>query len=484
MPYEECQSITKPLVADPVPDGTASVPSAIGPFAGAGNAAVAQAVSRSARPRPPDIPRNAAPADPVIDEGIAAGLRAAVLARSRTAEIPRRDDSSPRRFADQRGRVSRRKIQRQDGPGGPAADPVHVPYPGAGRLSFFPGPGPLRLAGTQLPLPGSLRLTNALGMGAGPTFVADLDPRMLVVNLLGSVDLQTSPAAGTAPSGEGDAANQSRLSLEQARAQLDFSSGAINGSATLHIPSSYPPALHPGTDVGVQVSSNVTSPWRWQVGANYGPMTANATIRLHYDLGRLATAATSGIGEVGQELRAPGVSADGTVRAFGVPVTGFGLEAATTRPRQQPLLGAPTPFPSTLWAGGAIIAPPGAITDTAVPALGFTRSSFGERSGTSMTAAAVPTISAPDISAGAPLGQMFPVRAFAEVAYVNRVSDGLELGLRIVLQVNTAELLSKPPLPQFDPHQRAAADDPSGRAAPQMVTPQLGATIFGRFNAF
>jgi hypothetical protein len=327
-------------------------------------------------------------------------------------------------------------------------------------------------------------MTNALGLGAGPTFVADLDPRMLVVNLLGTIDLQSSTIAGTPPSGEGDAANQGRLTLEHTRAQLDLSSGAINGSATLHVPSSYPPSLHPGTDVGVSVASNVTSPWRWQVGANYGPLEANATLRLHYDLGRLTTAAQSGAGEVGQELTHPGVSAGGSVRAFGVPITGFGLEAPTTRPRQQPLLGAPTAFPSTMWAGGAIVAPAGAIAETPVPALGFTRSSFGERSGTSITAAAVPTISAPDISAGASVARMFPIRAYAEVAYVNRLSDGLELGVRAVLQINTAELLSAPQLPQYEPDNRASADPAGGRATPAPPTPQVGVTIFGRFNAF
>jgi len=373
-----------------------------------------------------------------------------------------------------------------EGSGEPEVEPLHIPI-GSGRLSLFPGPGPLSLFGRRFPLPASVRATNALGLGPGPTFVADLDPRHLVFNLLGSVDLQSSTLPGTPEGRESDPANQSRIQLVRPTARLDFSSGRIDGSATLHVPSSYPPAFHPGTDIAVRVSSSIASPMRWSVGASYGPLTLDATVRLHYDTGRLAGAASSGVPELGRELAAPGLSVRGTGRAFGLPVTAFGLEAPTTRPRQRPLLGAPTAFPSTLWAGGVILAPPGSITSVAAPALGFTGASFGEKSGVSGTAALLPTISPSAISAGGPPSSLFPVYAYAEISYVHRVSEGFELGVRGVLQVNSAELLNPPPgLPQPEPGERGAAPGTSSREPPALlppISPFVGGTIFGRFNA-
>jgi hypothetical protein len=368
----------------------------------------------------------------------------------------------------------------------PEGEPVHIPI-GTGRLTLLPGPGPLSLLGERFPLPGSLRATNALGLGAGPTFVADLDPRQLVLNLLGTVDLQTSTLAGAPEGREADPAHQARIQLVRPTARLDFSSGRIDGWATLHVPSSYPPAFHPGTDVDVRIESRLADPLRWQVGASYGPLRADATVRLRYDTGRLAGAlASSGPGALGAELTAPGVDVQGTARLFGVTTTSFGLQAPTTRPRERPLLGAPTPFPSRLSARGVIVVPPGSVTSVAAPALGATASSFGERRGISGTVAALPTISPTAISAGGPVTSMFPILAYAEVAYVQRVSDGLELGVRLVLQVNTAELLNPTgglPAPEPPGRPQAPSLRPEPPTLPQPTSPFGGVTIFGRFNA-
>jgi hypothetical protein len=80
------------------------------------------------------------------------------------------------------------------------------------------------------------------------------------------------------------------------------------------------------------------------------------------------------------------------------------------------------------------------------------------------------------------------VLAYAEVSYVNRVSEGLELGIRAVLQVNSAELVNPPRgLPQPEPGERAPEPDPLSRTPPPLpppLSPFGGVTIFGRFNAF
>lgn len=385
-------------------------------------------------------------------------------------------------------------VQCEDATGGTSTVPpaVHTNV-GDTRLTLIPGPGPLELLGQRLPLPGSLRLTNAFGLGRGPTFVADLDPRQLVVHLLGGIDLTSSPVAGTPPEREGDPDRQATLKLVSPTMRLDFRSGRIDGWATLHVPSAYPAHLHPGTDVAIRVESSVLNPLSWSATASYGPLEANATIRLHYDTDRLARAIGSEPAGLGSELTHPGFSARGSLGlklpGFRVPLSGFELNAPTTVPRKRPLLGAPTSFPSSFMAGGLIVAPPGSLFSVPAPALGFTGATFGERSGLSGTVAAAPTLSPAAISKGDAFSQEFPVYAYAEVSYVRRLSDGFELGVRAIAQVNTAELVRPPrglPPPQPGAPRQADPIDPRHPTPPQFeppISPYGGITIFGRFNA-
>jgi Domain of unknown function (DUF4157) len=366
--------------------------------------------------------------------------------------------------------------------------------PGGGRLKLCPGEGPAALKDQKLPLPA--RLTNALGAGAGSTLVLDLDPRALVVGVLGRVDLNTSEVAGAPPGGKVDPEHQAKVQLVDPVARLDLGTGRIAGLATLHVPSSYPVNLHPGTDVPIRIDSTIKDPLTWKVGASYGPLTADATVRFHYDVGRLGASLECGASGVARELTHPGLTASGTGRLFGLPISTFGVDAPTTVPREKPLLGAPTPFPSTISAGGVIIAPAGSVTSIAAPAAGYYRSSFGESSGYSLTTALLPTLDPDAISAGAPFASRFPVHAFAEVSYVKRISDGLELGIRATAQVNTADLVNppkglpaptpgSPTTPGALPAPGAPEPDPFSKDLPPLPTPigpSAGITIFGRFK--
>ena len=384
-------------------------------------------------------------------------------------------------------------VQCDDAPGGTPTEPpaVHANV-GDTRLTLIPGPGPLKFLGQRLRLPGSLRLTNAFGLGRGPTFVADLDPRQLVVHLLGGVDLASSPVAGTPTEHEADPDRQATLRLVSPTLRLDFRSGRIEGWATLHVPSAYPAHLHPGTEVAIRVESSVLDPLSWSAKASYGPLEANATIRLHYDIDRLVGAIGSESGGLATELSHPGFSARGSLGlklpGFRLPLSGFEINAPSTVPRRRSLLGAPTPFPSSYMAGGWIVAPPGSVTSVPVPAFGFTGSTFGERSGLSGTVAATPTLSTEAISKGDAFSQEFPVIAYAEVSYVRRISDGFELGVRANAQINTAQLVRPPhglPLPQPGPPRLAEPIDPRHPAPAQLeppISPYGGITIFGRFN--
>jgi hypothetical protein len=232
---------------------------------------------------------------------------------------------------------------------------------------------------------------------------------------------------------------------------------------------------------------------RWTATASYGPLEANASIRLHYDTDRLANALGSGLGAVGTELTHPGFSTSGTLglrlgSRLRVPLTYFSAGAPTTVPRRQPLLGAPTSFPLSYGAVGAIVAPQGSLFSVSAPALGATGGRFGERSGFSGTLALAPTLSTEAISKGDALSQQFPLYAFAEVSYVRRVSDGLELRVRAIAQVNTAELVRPPKgLPEPAPGAARPPEIGDPRHPPPLkleppISPFGGITVELHFN--
>lgn len=201
------------------------------------------------------------------------------------------------------------------------------------------------------------------------------------------------------------------------------------------------------------------------------------------DVGALRTALTN----LAAEVSRPGFSLSGSLKLFGIPLTGFSAEAPTTMPLDRPLPGAPAPFPLSYRAGGIILAPPGSITDIAVPALGGTISSFGETSGTSATIAALPSISTEAINLGEPLVNQFPVYAYAEVSHVRRISDGLDMGVRVTVQLSTPELFgpNREELNFDEALTRTIQDFQTAQSGtPKLSTPNIGATLFGRFNLF
>ena len=357
-------------------------------------------------------------------------------------------------------------VWRQTDPAAPDGAPAPVDVPvGSSHITFIPGPGPLRLEGVTLPLPASLRVTNALGAGPGPTAVADLDAHRLVLSILDGIDLSAAPVQGAPPGQEHP--ELARVRLIDPQLQFDLRSGRLSGWATLHVPSSYPAALHPGTDLRVSFESEGLD--RLHATASYGPLVADGQIRMHYELGRLLSAATSGVGAVGRELTHPGLSVDASLHLGPLPLTHYTLDAPTTVPRKQPLPGAPTSFPSTQQTSGVILAPAGSVTSVAAPAGGFTRSSYGERGGYSATAALLPTV---DPSATGGVSHLFPVHAFVEFKAVRRISDGFVLDVRAYAQLDTSQLGAQPPSttpPWAQPPQPAT--DPTSRAVPPLPSP-------------
>jgi hypothetical protein len=453
-------------------------------------------------------------------------------------------------------------IHRQPDPNAPSEEPSAPPgFSLPGGLTLFPGPERLfNLLGAPIPLPGSARLTNALGTGPGPSFVLDVAPERLVLTLLGSVDLSAGPLPGTSEASRNDPNLQSRVSLLTPILRLDPATGRLVGTATLRVPSGYPLNLHAPTDLDVRIESTQLGGFTGRIG--YGPLHADMNLQLHYDTGRLETAVrpafapaggfagfadrlagilrelvpgiqlsgvldslsavanavSNGSLPVGQfaervisliassipegfdlaslrtaltnlanEITHPGFSLRGTLGLGPLPLSTFSAYAPTTVPLARPLFGAPAPFPLTYSAGGVILAPPGAITDITVPAFGYTYSSFGATSGTSFTAAALPTLSPTAISAGRPFAEQFPVYVYAELSHVRRVSSSLDLGVRLTAQFSTPELAGSAAAPTGDANaqfqqalqQYQEANNPSQPAKPPV--PNIGVTFFGRF---
>lgn len=452
-------------------------------------------------------------------------------------------------------------VQRQEDPQLP---PFNLP---GTDLTLIPGSLTPSLFGSPIPLPGSLRLTNAFGAGSPPPFVLDLSPRLLMLNILDNVDLYTWTRPGTPPSGVLDPANQARISLIRPRITFDTSSGQLRGEATLSIGSDYPPAFKLPTEVDVSISATDVGQFSGQLG--YGPLQADFNLRLHYDTDRLEQALSSAIApeggmrglwrqfqmilreanvpeekigslsetlqgllnaltsgqlqvdlfvtqtvnlvrnsisagadlgalrtalrQLGTELSHTGFTLSGGLNLGPLPLTRFSAEAPTTVPLERPLLNAPARFPLTSSAAGVIIAPPGSLFDFPAPAFGYTRSAFGETSGTSFTGAALPTLSPTSISAGERAVNWFPVYSYLELSHVRRVSEDLDIGARIILQVSSLDIdrwLGGGETGATDPAERLAETIQDFQEARQQGTspaplrPNIGLTIFGRFGNF
>ena len=451
-----------------------------------------------------------------------------------------------------------------DGPttnGSPDTGAATLPplaLPGSGLL-FIPGPSvPTSVLGARLPLPGSLRITNAYSVGSAPGFVVDLSPQRFVLHLLDSLVLSSAPRSGTPPYALERPENQARTRLLNPTLIIDPTTGRLHGRSTLSIESDYPASYKTPTDVDVQIDSTELGHFSGRLA--YGPLHADFTLRLGYDTQRIeralspAFAPVGGLAEFSSHLRAilhdsvpgirlesvadalqdlaravlsgdiqaatfvsrtidlvrkslppgfsvarlrtalnhlvtelthPGFNLRGTFGLGPLPLGTFAASAPTTVPLARPLPGAPAAYPLAYWAGGVIIAPAGAITRTAVPAFGYTRSEFDATRGWSVTSAVLPTLD----PTGKDLVHLFPVYGYLEVSHVRRVSDGLDVGIRFTAQVSSLDVqsfLAGRPAPAPP----SAADQPATAAAHLLesmnrqatpATPNIGVSITGAF---
>lgn len=208
----------------------------------------------------------------------------------------------------------------------PAPPPDTLSLPGG--LTLFPGPLQLaNISGLKLPLPASLRATNALSAGgSGPAYVIDWHPGQVVFSLLDRITLSGGTAPGTPPGGPVAASNKADTTAKVTAVKLDTASGKLSAFGDLEVPTSYPLTLGPPTKLSWQVQS--TDPGKFAGDISLGPARADFTLGFHYDADRIGKAVSpafkpeGGLGGFADRVKAivaqtaPGVSFDGVKEAF------------------------------------------------------------------------------------------------------------------------------------------------------------------------
>jgi len=446
----------------------------------------------------------------------------------------------------QQARSRTSTIQRDPDPNSTSPWGLTLPsltVPGTG-ITITPGPLRTGILGAAFPLPANLKITNPLGLGS-PSFIAEIGPRAFLGQLLENVVLQRWIRPGTPPDRLTDPDAEAQIRLARPFVRIDPRTGRLSGMATLSIDSDYPRSFKEPTEVDVAIESSELGRFKGRLGygplqadlklrlhydtkrledaakpafapeggfagfesafrtivrqtmptvpfaastealkALYGAALDGKIDAVGFALQAIAllgNSVPSGTGlaelkkalsELFQELTHPGYDVSGTLRLFHVPITRFGARANTTR----------SGATSSSYAVGAIIAPPGAITSVAVPAFGGTYSYADARQRFAVTGALLPSLSLDAINRKAPVVNQFPVYAFAEVSYANKVSKSVELGVRLTIQTSSAEVFGAKSAPPTDPVERFNTTRDQYRSlkdgTDSALVPNAGITVF------
>jgi hypothetical protein len=232
----------------------------------------------------------------------------------------------------------------------------------------------------------------------------------------------------------------------------------------LEIPTAYP--LQFDSPINIDIGITSTTIGASELGMKgrakaYGIFRADFDLHLHYKPADLVKAVTAAAGKrklTKAELSAllDKISFDASaVAKAGLPLSFVSISAGSLLPLSRPLLGAQdrllpvqvSSLPdSRLFIGGTVIVPPGVAFDTAVPGLGAHYSNYGRKRGYSGTLGVVVK---PDLAA---LGSMnvrriLPIYGYLDLRYVRRVSDTIDLGVRIGYTYSPPEESAAGPTP-------------------------------------
>ncbi len=166
-----------------------------------------------------------------------------------------------------------------------------------------------------------------------------------------------------------------------------------------------------------------------------GAVTANFTARFSYDSDRFKRAMQ---GKVSAADIAPSLDISGALDLAifkKIPFlksifrTQFELNAPTTAPVPRPLSGALFAFPSTYKFTGVVPIQAGGLFDVDAAGYGMHRGGFDAKSGSSLTLTVTPVPLPP-----------FPVYLYADYYRATKISDGVEVGVRLTVALDKADL--------------------------------------------
>jgi hypothetical protein len=166
-----------------------------------------------------------------------------------------------------------------------------------------------------------------------------------------------------------------------------------------------------------------------------GAVTTHFTARFSYDSARLKRALE---GKLSSPDLAPSLDLSGAldVAVFKkVPFlkkifrTQFEVHAPTTTPVRRPLSGSLFAFPSTYKFTGIVPVPAGGLFDVNAAGFGVHRGGFDAKSGSTLTLSVTPVPLPP-----------FPVYLYADYYRATKVSDGVEVGVRLTVALDKADL--------------------------------------------
>jgi hypothetical protein len=259
------------------------------------------------------------------------------------------------------------------------------------------------------------------------------------VNLKGGDRTGTPPGKPTLPGNRADL-----LTIRNLQVTGDASDGMLSGIGTLSVTNPSDPA-HLTTPLDIDFKLNTTKLIVSTQGVSQGvqgsgsmlggAVTANFTARFSYDSDRFKRALQ---GKLSAPDLAPSLDVSGAldVAVFKkIPFlknifrTKFELNAPTTAPVRRPLSGSLFAFPSTYKFTGIVPVPAGGLFDVHAAGFGVHRGGFDAKSGSSLTLSVTPVPLPP-----------FPVYLYADYYRAMKVSDGVEVGVRLTVALDKADL--------------------------------------------
>jgi hypothetical protein len=260
-----------------------------------------------------------------------------------------------------------------------------------------------------------------------------------------NVVLHDTDRTGTSPGQHRLPGNQvDVVKIRDLQVTGDASDGAVSAIGTLSIASPSDPArLTEPLDIKFQLettpllvsSSGISQGVQGSAAMFGGAVTANFTARFRYDKQRLQRLMQ---GRPSASDLAPSADISGALELAlfkKIPLlrsifrTQFELSASSTAPIKRPLSGSLFDFPAQYRFTGIVPVPAGGLFDVDAAGYGLHRGSFDAKSGSSLTLSVTPVPVPP-----------FPVYLYGDYYHVAKVSDGVEVGVRLTVALDKADL--------------------------------------------